>query len=63
MNNYAYLEVLRSLADMFPKISEEARDLLSKLLMFNPDKRITAEVSSFFVLPQQGIGQILIDTL
>ncbi|KAL6073703.1 Mitogen-activated protein kinase, variant 2 [Balamuthia mandrillaris] len=34
----------RSLADLYPKASPESLDLLSKLLMFNPAKRITAEV-------------------
>ncbi|KAL6048993.1 Mitogen-activated protein kinase [Balamuthia mandrillaris] len=33
----------RSLADLYPKASPESLDLLSKLLMFNPAKRITAE--------------------
>lgn len=37
----------RSLADLYPKASPEARDLLRRLLLFNPDKRITAEVSFF----------------
>merc|ERR1712093_710141 len=31
------------LREMFPKATEEARDLLRKLLMFNPEKRITAD--------------------
>lgn len=33
----------RSLQSMYPNASEEAIDLLRKLLMFNPDQRITAE--------------------
>jgi len=33
----------RSLHSMYPNASEEAIDLLHKLLMFNPEKRITAE--------------------
>jgi len=33
----------RSLQSMYPNASEDAIDLLRKLLMFNPDKRITAE--------------------
>jgi mitogen-activated protein kinase 15 len=33
----------RSLQALYPNASEEAIDLLQKLLMFNPDKRITAE--------------------
>jgi len=33
----------RSLSEIFPKISEDARDLLTHLLAFNPAKRITAE--------------------
>jgi len=33
----------RSLQSLYPNASEEALDLLQKLLMFNPDKRITAE--------------------
>eukprot|EP00741_Cyanophora_paradoxa_P007993 tig00001234_g7732.t1 len=32
----------RSLQDMYPQASPEALDLLKKLLVFNPDKRITA---------------------
>jgi len=35
----------RSLQSLYPNASEEALDLLQKLLMFNPDKRITAEGS------------------
>ena len=35
----------RALADMYPHASPEALDLLSLLLQFNPDKRITAEES------------------
>jgi len=33
----------RSLQTLYPNASEDALDLLQKLLMFNPDKRITAE--------------------
>eukprot|EP01097_Dermamoeba_algensis_P010268 TRINITY_DN750_c4_g2_i1.p1 TRINITY_DN750_c4_g2~~TRINITY_DN750_c4_g2_i1.p1 ORF type:complete len:451 (+),score=122.30 TRINITY_DN750_c4_g2_i1:118-1470(+) len=33
----------RSLSEMYPNASPEALDLLSKLLAFNPNKRITAE--------------------
>jgi len=33
----------RSLLTLYPNASEDAIDLLQKLLMFNPDKRITAE--------------------
>jgi len=33
----------RSLQAMYPNASEDAIDLLQKLLMFNPEKRITAE--------------------
>jgi len=33
----------RSLQSLYPNASEDAIDLLQKLLMFNPDKRITAE--------------------
>jgi len=33
----------RSLQTLYPSASEDAIDLLQKLLMFNPDKRITAE--------------------
>jgi len=33
----------RKLSVMFPNIDPEAEDLLTKLLQFNPDKRITAE--------------------
>jgi len=33
----------RSLSEIFPKATEEARDLLRRLLMFNPEKRITAD--------------------
>jgi len=33
----------RSLQSLYPSASEEAIDLLQKLLMFNPDKRISAE--------------------
>jgi len=35
----------RPLSSMFPNADEDALDLLQKLLMFNPDKRITAEQS------------------
>ena len=33
----------RQLADMFPDASEDALDLMRKLLMFNPAKRLSAE--------------------
>jgi len=33
----------KSLRDMFPSASEDALDLLSKLLVFNPNKRLSAE--------------------
>mmetsp|Transcript_25056 Transcript_25056/g.43256 ORF Transcript_25056/g.43256 Transcript_25056/m.43256 type:complete len:359 (-) Transcript_25056:1936-3012(-) len=33
----------RSLRDMFPQASPDALDLMKKLLVFNPDKRITAQ--------------------
>jgi len=33
----------RSMQTLYPSASEDAIDLLQKLLMFNPDKRITAE--------------------
>jgi len=33
----------RSLQSLYPNASEDALDLLQKLLMFNPDKRISAE--------------------
>lgn len=34
----------RSLASMFPNAPEDALDMLNKLLQFNPNKRIDAEV-------------------
>jgi serine/threonine protein kinase len=33
----------KKLKDMFPTASEEALDLLKKLLQFNPNKRLTVE--------------------
>jgi len=33
----------RSLQSLYPNATEDALDLLQKLLMFNPDKRISAE--------------------
>jgi len=33
----------RSLQTMYPNVSEDAIDLLQRLLMFNPEKRITAD--------------------
>jgi len=33
----------KRLKDMFPTASEEALDLLKKLLQFNPNKRLTVE--------------------
>jgi len=62
----------RSLNEIFPKASEEARDLLRKLLMFNPEKRITAEealnhpwLAQFHneaeELSHQGIIELVID--
>lgn len=32
-----------NLDELFPHVQDEARDLLTKLLVFNPDKRITAD--------------------
>lgn len=32
------------ISEMLPQASEDAKDLLSKLIMFNPTKRLTAEV-------------------
>jgi len=51
----------RPLSSMFPNADEDALDLLQKLLMFNPDKRITAEQSlehayvSQFHVPEEEI--------
>ena len=34
---------VKKLKDMFPSASEEALDMIKKLLVFNPNKRLSAE--------------------
>lgn len=42
-NKLLFLSARRFPVQLFPNASEQAADLLHKLLEFNPDKRITAE--------------------
>jgi hypothetical protein len=39
-----YFNGIRSYAELYPKITPDALDMLKKLLAFNPEDRLTAQV-------------------